>query len=241
MEHLNYLTSLKALLKTKGVTYSELAQHLKMSESGIKKMLNGKDLSFRRFFQICEILHVLPGQVLAAAEQKSIPTQTLSPRQQEALLNDRNLLAVYWRITVEGLSPEEAGKIQHLKPTDLQKALKKLVSLDLISEREDRFFSNSFGKFRWPDDSKIAKHLNQEWSELTLKRALKKTANSQHRLAALRLSKKSYENFLGKMSDLLDETVRISEREELTTAAKDLGNVSIVTAIVPQGVLDPEK
>jgi transcriptional regulator with XRE-family HTH domain len=48
MEHITYLKSLKTLLKSKGVTYTELAEHLGMSESGVKKMLNSKDLSFRR-------------------------------------------------------------------------------------------------------------------------------------------------------------------------------------------------
>ncbi len=242
MEHITYLKSLKTILKSKGVTYTELADHLNMSESGIKKMLNAKDLSFRRFFQICEMLNVLPGQVLAAAEQKSIPTQNLTNQQQELLLGNRTLLAVYWRITVEGLSPEETAKAQHLSATELQKSLKKLVSADLLIERDGHYFPKQAGKFRWPDDSKIARHLNREWSELTLHRSLnpKERAEKSHRLMAIRLTEKSYENLLVKLNELLDETVRISEREELTVAKVDLKNLSILTAIVSKGTLDPE-
>jgi DNA-binding Xre family transcriptional regulator len=242
LEHITYLKSLKTILKTKGVSYTELAEHLKMSESGVKKMLNAKDLSFRRFFQICEMLNVLPGQVMAAAEQKTIPTQNLTIQQQELLLGHRNLLAVYWRITVEGLSPLETAIAQHLTATELNKALKKLVSANLLNERDGHFFPKQAGKFRWPDDSKIARSLNREWSELTLHRALnpKEPSQTMHRLMATRLTAKSYENLLVKLGELLDETVRISEREELIAAKTDLKNVSIVTAIVAKGTLDPD-
>jgi DNA-binding Xre family transcriptional regulator len=242
MEHITYLKSLKTLLKSKGVTYTELAEHLGMSESGVKKMLNSKDLSFRRFFQICEMLNVFPGQVMAAAEQKAIPTQNLTSQQQELLLSQRNLLAVYWRITVEGLTPQETAKAQHLSAAELSKALKKLVSADLLTERDGHYFPKQAGKFRWPDDSKIARSLNHEWSELTLHRALntKESAPKMHRLMAIRLTNKSYENLIVKLEELLDETVRISEREELTAAKSDLKNLSIVTAIVAKGTLDPD-
>lgn len=242
MEHAVYLKSVKELIKTKKLTYKELAQKIKMSESGVKKMLNAKDISFRRFVQICDVLGTLPGHVLYAAEQKSIPTKSLTTKQQDLLLSNRTLLAVYWRISVENLQLKEISVIQKLNMTELTKALKTLATAGLLIENQGTYHSLHTGKFSWPNDSKIAKALNQEWSKLTLSRVLQTTSKikKHHRLTAIQLSDKAYENFVLKLSELIDETVRISEREELTLPKKDLHNSTILAAVLRQGVLDPD-
>lgn len=241
MEHSLYLKSIKALIKNKQFTYKELAKPLKMSESGVKKLLNGKDLSFRRFVQICDVLNVTPGHVLYSAEQKEIPTLSLTTKQQDLLLSSRAILAVYWRMVIEGLSQTETMALQKISASEINKILRKLVTADLMVEVDGVFKAKHSGKFSWPSDSRIAKTLNKEWSELTLARSLENSKTPKlHRLTALKLSEKSYANFNIRLSELLDETVRISEREELTLAKKDLKTVTALAVTLQKGVLDPE-
>jgi len=242
MEHLNYIQSLKEHIKAKKWTYHDLAQALQMSESGVKKMLNAKDFSFRRFIQICEALNISASYLLQQAEQKAIPTKNLTSKQQELLLEDRNLLAVYWRLAIEGLTLPEIQKAQNISATELQKHLKNLVQAHLIYQNGNHYLSYQSGKFSWSNDSKIAKQLNREWSELTLLRSLKITGkyNRSHRLVATKLSEKSFDNFILKLNDLLDETVRLSEREEMKLPKSQLRTLSILTAVVQKGLLDPE-
>lgn len=236
MEHSVYLSGIKSALRARSINYADLAEKLKMTESGVKKMLNTKDISFRRVLQICEVLDVLPGQLFSASEDSLIPTLRLSDKQEDALINNRHLLMIYWRFTIEKLNPEEISKEHGISEGDLKKSLQKLVSLDLVAQRRGRFLSKHPGKFRWPDDSKLVRILNQEWSQLTLKKALKTENTKNHRLVAMKLSKESYEDFLTRLSNIFDETVQISEREGLTSPHRKLHDVTALFATINEGV-----
>lgn len=240
MEHSTYLNGIKRALKSRELSYKDLALSLRMTESGVKKMLNAKDISFRRVLQICEILNVLPGQLFSLSEQSSIPLLPLTPAQEEALLRDRKLLAVYWLFTIDRRTPEDIAAHQRAPLTDVKKALQKLVGLELVAQKRGRFLTKTSGKFRWPDDSKLARKLNEEWSVQTLKRALRAAPDEGlQRLTALKLSDAASKDFLRKLTALLDETVRLSEREELTSARKTLQDFTILIAAAKGGVLLP--
>lgn len=235
MEHSIYLSGIKNALKSKGLTYSDLAKSLSMTESGVKKMLNTKDISFRRILQICEALKVLPGQLFSISENSSIPTIELTTCQEAALLVNRPLLKVYWYFVIERLSPKEIAHTNGESETEVKKQLQKLVTLDLIRQSRGKFLIKGPNKFRWPDDSRLTRLLNQEWSQSTVKKAIKANRGN-HRFVALKLSDDNYRNFLGRLSGLFDEMVQISERESLTSAPKRLKDVTAVFAAVDQGV-----
>lgn len=237
MEHELYLRGLKRHLKSQNITYADLAKQLKMTESGVKKMLNAKDISLRRVLKICEVLNVSPGQVFATAERQGIPTITLDPRQEGALIKDRRLLAAYWLIAIEKRVPAEISKSLGMPEATLKTHLQRLVALDLLTCRRGRYRPRFYGKFRWADDSKLAKILNREWSELTLSRALSQ-AHAQHRLVALKLSAQSFQELRRKLDSALDEAAQSSEREELSMRAPDLQNVSALIATIACGFFD---
>lgn len=236
MEHLQYLSGIKSALRARDINYADLAEKLKMTESGVKKMLNAKDISFRRVLQICEVLNVMPGQLFSASEESSIPTLHLSKKQEEALMDNRFLLMVYWRFTIEKLKPEEIAEKHGISHSDLKKSLQKLVSLDLVTQRKERFIPKHQGKFRWPDDSMLVKKLNQEWSQSTLKKALKSENSNSHRLVAMKLSKEAYENLLRRLSAVFDDAVQTSEREELASSHQKRQDVTALFAAVNEGV-----
>lgn len=236
VEHAVYLKGIKNSLRANDINYADLAEKLRMTESGVKKMLNAKDISFRRVLQICEVLGILPGQLFAASEESVIPTLHLSEKQEEALINNRYLLMTYWLFTIEKRSLEEIAITNRLTSGELNKLLHKLLNLDLVIQRRGKFLPKHRGKFRWPDDSKIVRMLNQEWSQLTLKRALRAKGTKNHRLVAMKLSKESYDKFLDRLSNLFDETVQTSEREELVLPRKKLFDVTALFAAVTEGV-----
>ena len=240
MEHSIYLEGIKRAFRNQGVTYSALSKELRMTESGVKKMLNAKDISFRRVLQICDVLNILPGQLFSLSEKSSIEEVHLSDHQQEVLLKNRTLLAVYWRLAIEHCSTDEIEALQKLSRSELKRHLDRLVSLDLLSVRKGVYKAKHLGKFKWPDDSKIAKALNKEWSELVLQRTLqnKNSPETLHRLIAMKLSAKSYQEFLRRLSNLVDETIQESEREELTLAKSQLFNITSLLAISPKGFFD---
>lgn len=236
MEHIAYITGIKSALRARGINYADLAKGLKMTESGVKKMLNTKDISFRRILQICEILDVLPSQLLSASEEAAIPEIRFSEKQEEALLSNRRLLIAFWLFTVEKMNPLEISRRYAFSDSDLKKSLQRLVSLDLVRQRRGTFFPRYQGKFRWPNDSKLAKLLNQEWSNLTLKKALKAADGQSHRLIAIKLSKESYTEFRRRLSAVFDEAVQLSEREGLMSATPTLHDVMALYATTDEGI-----
>lgn len=238
MEHSRYLDTIKKILKTREVTYNELAAHLKMTESGVKKMLNAKDISFRRILQICEALGILPGQLFSLSEKNFISEVTLSKPQEDALLKQRSLLAVYWRLAIEGCDLNEIEELQKISKAELKKILDKLVSLELLTVKRGIYTPRHVGKFKWNEESNLVKILNQEWSELTLQRALNKKKGASHRLVSMKLSEDSYLRLQQGLAKVLDEAVQNSENEELTLSKKQMHNFTALIATVPQGVLD---
>lgn len=242
MEHSIYLKGLKAALRSQSVTYCDLAERMRMTESGIKKMLNAKDISFRRILQICEILQILPGELLSLSEKAYIPEVKLSVEQEQALLQNRFLLAVYWRFVVEKKTLEDIQFLQKMTATEVKKLMHRLVDLNLIAYRRKEFRPLIQGKFRWSDESRLAMSLNKEWSSLTLKRALDRASPGKklHRLIAMSLTADSYQNLLMQISNVLDEAVLISERESLSVTKTMLRPVTLLAAAVPSGFLDSE-
>jgi transcriptional regulator with XRE-family HTH domain len=86
------VTALKAELKAAGVTYSELARHLGMSESSIKRVFSKADMPLSR---IDDVLRVLKMD-FAELARKVADAQPLSPEltleQEQAVVADRRLL-----------------------------------------------------------------------------------------------------------------------------------------------------
>ncbi|KHD89041.1 MAG: hypothetical protein OM95_06225 [Bdellovibrio sp. ArHS] len=238
MEHSRYLDTIKKILKAREVTYGDLASHLKMSESGVKKMLNAKDISFRRILQICEALEVLPGQLFSMSEKSFISEVVLSQQQEDALLKQRSLLAVYWRFVVEGCPLNEIEKLQKISSAELKKILDKLVHLDLLTAKRGVYKPRHSGKFRWNNESKLVKVLNKEWSELTLHRALKGDQGAYHRLVSMKFSEESYEQLRQNLAKVLNEAVQNSEKDELTLPKKQLHNFTALIATTSLGVFD---
>ncbi|HJN77528.1 MAG TPA: helix-turn-helix transcriptional regulator [Myxococcota bacterium] len=68
MRYEDIILVLKGVLKSRGWTYSRLAEELGMSESGVKKVFRGPDGSFDRVVRICEVLGLDLEDVLALVD-----------------------------------------------------------------------------------------------------------------------------------------------------------------------------
>jgi len=248
MEHRLYLQTLKRALRARGITYEDLARKLRLSESGVKKMLNAKDLSLRRIARICEILGMTPGELFQLSEKSAISTVALSPRQESALLNDSQLLKLFWLITVEKRDLAEVRADYGFIPKVLATKIKELRRLDLIRERRGEISAVFSGKFRFSDDSKLARKLNREWSRLTLDRAMDILVDAKsntapfpfHRLLTLRLSDRAFADCLKRFHEVCDDVARVAEREEMLIARREWKALSLCFAFSRKSVVSPD-
>lgn len=230
---------LKQALKAHGVTYADLAQHLGMSESGVKKMLTSKDLSLSRLLEICEWLGVSAADLVTLMEKQPIRQVDLTPAQQESLLSDSVLFRIYWRLSVENESPETIRAAEKLTSAELQRKILRLERLDLVSIKSDgRVLPRHQGLFRWSEGNPLIDKINRDWSRQVLNDALKGGDGFFQRLTFLRLSAESSTDLLRALQETVDEFARRSRREEITRRASDLKPCRLLVAAAPGRFID---
>ncbi|MBX2988372.1 MAG: helix-turn-helix transcriptional regulator [Bdellovibrionaceae bacterium] len=236
------LTALKRALKSKGVTYKELAEELGLSESGVKKMLTAKDLSLSRLMEICDWLGVPASDLVRLAEKEDIREVELSDEQSRALAADPLLFRLFWRLLEqEGLLA--VARAEGLTAAQMKKHLLKLESLELLRVNADgRVRLRHRGLYRWKPGNPLVDRLNREWSRLTLDRVLKAppTALSVHRLSALKLTEGSIRELIQGMNELADEFARRARREELIWPAARLKFFGLLLAGIDKRFIDSD-
>ena len=101
------LDTLKAYLKSRDITYRNLAQRLKLSESSIKRVFSEKTLSLKRLERI---LHSLDLDFYDLAHmsrrQDGDSKEALSPEQEESLLENPRML-IFLHLLIQKWKVEE--------------------------------------------------------------------------------------------------------------------------------------
>ncbi len=81
---------LKGVLKARKVRYGRLASEMGISESGVKKMLNGKDLSYNKICKVLGAAGIGVSDFFKSIEEAAPPEKVLTPKQQEYFLKNPN-------------------------------------------------------------------------------------------------------------------------------------------------------
>ena len=90
------VTELKRYLKSQNVTYAALGRQLNLSESSVKRLFARQSFSLRRLEQICHLLGLEIGDLVALMNERREFLTELTPEQEEALLADRKLLLMMY-------------------------------------------------------------------------------------------------------------------------------------------------
>ena len=90
------VTTLKRLLKTRGVTYAQVAVHLELSEASVKRQFSQESFSLHTLEAICELIHLELGELIQAADQAQARVSRLTEAQEAELVRDprRVLVAI---------------------------------------------------------------------------------------------------------------------------------------------------
>lgn len=80
--HMEITAALKSALKSKGVTYKEVAERLDLSEKTIKRLFRDKDCSLSRLNEICDLIDLSLYDLLDFAKNYNEPLAKLSYQQQ---------------------------------------------------------------------------------------------------------------------------------------------------------------
>ncbi|TDR81546.1 helix-turn-helix domain-containing protein [Paludibacterium purpuratum] len=142
------ITTLKRLLKARGVTYAQVATHLKLSEASVKRQFSQQSFSLHTLEAICDLIQLELSELVQAAEDAQAGVSQLSEAQEAELVGDpcRVLVAVcvlnHWTLAqiVETYRLSEAECIIHLLQLD-QLGLIKLMPENRVKLRIARDFA----------------------------------------------------------------------------------------------------
>lgn len=153
---------IKQLLKSRGITYRDLAGELALSESAIKQMFSSGNMTLARLDKICEVLALDMSDLLRLSEASARQLQGLSLDQENELISDPKLLLTayclvnHWSFAdiLERYEITEVEGIRYLARLDRMK----LIEL-LPGNRVKPLIASNFS---WQPNGPIERYFRQE-------------------------------------------------------------------------------
>lgn len=134
--NLEITSALKTALKSRGVTYREVAEKIGVSEKTIKRLFSDKDCSLTRLNQICEVINLSVYDLLDFAQHYSKPGVRLNEEQEIFLGTHRQHFAFLYFLTV-GYSADQIQEKYHLSELSCFRYLRDLDKLKLLELAEN--------------------------------------------------------------------------------------------------------
>lgn len=143
------IETLKAELKKRGKTYSEVAPVLGLSEASVKRLFSTGNISLPRLERLCDFLNLEFGDLVRSMEQRSNLTTSLTLAQEEELVSDMRLLLMA-HFLINGLDVDtivERYAISQLDSIQLLAQLDRLKIIELLPGNRVRVRLSR--QFRW--------------------------------------------------------------------------------------------
>jgi DNA-binding Xre family transcriptional regulator len=125
------IDALKRSLKTRGLTYKDIANRVGLSEASIKRVFAAKTFTLQRLEKICAAIGITVGELVQMTSKAQAPGALLKVEQEQLLAGDPRLLAVFY-LLLNGRSTEDiAGRLK-LNERELRGLYVKLDAARLI-------------------------------------------------------------------------------------------------------------
>ena len=147
--------SIRALLRSSGMTYSDLARALGVSEPTIKRNLGRGEFTLRRLDDICDVLDVSLTDLVQGHHAASSQLSRLTEQQERALVRDRRLLLLTY-LLVNDWTLAEITATFAFSENDLVNLLLRLDALGIVDYRPPRRIRKLTSRnFTWRADGPV--------------------------------------------------------------------------------------
>jgi len=221
---------LRNILKARAITYKDLANHLGMTESGIKKLLTGNDISVNKLERILKYADVEMQDLLDLSKGVNLKAAKLTKEQEQFLAKSKELLNLTVQLAAYDNDLEFIKKLNpKLSKAKLNKMLKDLSDLKLI-ELEDGKVIKAMNGFT------ASKEFRKNFLDPIKCVINSKLAKGDHLFDGVfyvELNKKSSLELKIAMQKLVEEFVSRSERELKIYPRNELNFYGAQMAAVP--------
>ncbi len=161
-ESRKFLTALKQALRTRGLTYADVAQALGVAESSVKRLFSNGRFTLERFERICSLAGLSLTELAREAEAMTSRPRQLTRAQEAELVTDTRLLLVAVCV-LNHIPPTAILERYSLTESELVRSLTRLDGLGLIElgvENRVRLLIDR--EFHWLPDGPIAQYFASE-------------------------------------------------------------------------------
>ncbi len=212
------LPVLKRALKQRHVSYRELARKLGMSESGVKKLLSGGDISLNRLSEITGVLGMHISDLLKETEERDFTDVRFTAEQEAFFLDHRDYFHFYWKLVYERWSVAEIEEKLNLTAKQSFRYLKKLDELGfIVLGPQEKLKIPKVDRIRWASSGPLVQRIYQEWAIQMMKDLARPKLNDDESfiIRYFKFRKRTYEEFLDSLRAVEREFVKRTTREML--------------------------
>jgi DNA-binding Xre family transcriptional regulator len=226
------MTSLKAIMKSRQITYSELARRIRLSEASVKRIFSRATLTLARLDDICQALEVSLGEVVRLAnEQSADHPEPLTLEQETALAADPKLLACFY-LLANGRTGREVSTQLGVDERAVRRWMVRLDALRLIELRSKlRARTRAASVIAWRPDGPLRRLYESQIRQEFLQAAFSRSGEALHFLSA-ELSDASCKVLLRKLERVAGEFRDLAELDR-TLPPRDKRSMAALVAVRP--------
>lgn len=156
------IDALKGALKAQGKTYADVAQALDLSEASVKRCFSQQNFTLERLEAVCQVAGMEISDLVELAQEKTPPFTSLTPEQEEALLNEPKLLLVTF-LVLSQWQFDDIVKSYQLTEHDVIQLLSRLDRLGMIDLLPgNRIKLLTARNFSWRKDGPLQKYFEEQ-------------------------------------------------------------------------------
>jgi DNA-binding Xre family transcriptional regulator len=222
------VAGLKRIMKSRAVTYAQLARDIRLSEASVKRILSRATMSLQRLEQICRALDVSIAEVTRlAAEQSADAAELLTLEQETALAGDPNLLACFY-LLANGRTGREICTEMRVDEKQVRRWFVRLHALRLVDLRSGlRVRARTTTAIAWRREGPVRRLYEKQF----LHSSFSGSGEAQHYRSA-ELSDASFRVFLRKLERLAAEFRDLAELDR-SLPSRDKRSVAVLLAARP--------
>lgn len=227
-ETLALVDTLKRILRSKGITYQQLAEQLDLSEASVKRVFSDGSFSLARFEKICQIAEVTMAEVNELSQAGRKPTSHTYTLQQEKYFAENPKYLAFFDLLIRFGTLK---KVREYKPnlTDarVSKYLKQLESMGLIERHpNDRVSFPVSRSVNWQKNGPLGRKLRNMAKADFIDGKFSGDLCTWD-LMGIELTEKSAAQVAERLQELADDIRRIGEMEQKLKANTQLIGVML--------------
>jgi DNA-binding Xre family transcriptional regulator len=226
------MSSLKAIMKSRQITYRDLARHIRLSEASVKRIFSRGTLTLARLDEICQALEVSLSEVVRLGSQQSADTaELLTLEQENALAADPKLLACFY-LLANGRTGRDVSAQLGVDERAVRRWMVRLDTLRLIELRSKlRARTRAASVLAWRPDGPLRRLYEKQIRQEFLQAAFSRSGESLHFLSA-ELSDASCKILLRKLERMAGEFRDLAELDR-AVPPRDKRSVAAMLAVRP--------